>query len=150
MKTQINKLQKDIRKKILEEENNNFSKKIRTINDNLNPRNSWNEIKDIFNEGRKKRDINKIKDENGNIHNNHKDIANKFSERLDNIFQPNKINNIRQKNGINNWFKNHPFNHHDQLTFITPDDILRKINKLKNSKSPGDDGITNKTLKLLL
>ena len=111
-----------------------------------NPKKSWDHVKKI--QGKKKEIPKKIIDEHNNIYVNKEEIANKFKERQEKIFIPNKSNKEIFDELTKIWYNSNTFKQNNFKT-ITKEEVLEKLSNLKNHKSPGIFGTTNKLLKTL-
>ena len=146
IKEKIKKISKEIKKSMKKAKEEKWIRTCKDFEDLRNPKKSWSQVKKI--QGKKSKPPKIIIDKEGNIYVNKEEIANKFKERQETIFTPNKSNKQIFHELTNFWYDSQSFSQKD-FPYITQDEVLNKINKLKMHKAPGIFGTTNKLIKSL-
>ncbi|GBO26347.1 RNA-directed DNA polymerase from mobile element jockey [Araneus ventricosus] len=141
---------------------NNLNKQINTLNDKIENENYVNTLINVNTDDGSfwnfvrpfNRKIHKIPTLNGpaNIAQTDKEKANCLADSLEKQFQLNNVHHTETVNLVNNtvkeFFNNAPHKFND-IKPIDPTEITNYIKKLNKKKSPGIDGINNKTIQNL-
>lgn len=147
IKSELNKLTKELKNALKENKNQEFNSRMTSLTaDESTDYSLWKEVKKLNSSNF--RDT-PLKDPSGRWVTDNLEKANLFKNHLTNVFTPfNENNNQDEINEIEN-FLNIAMPMTRNTKYISPAEVKKQLKNLKNRKSPGIDGITNRSLKLL-